>query len=97
MDIRIKEQLELLQKKLELLLSEKAELKKDLSYYQAENRELRDKLSNWKEQRKNFPESGESTIIAVENGRNARKIASISKEIEVYVQEIDRCIAQLDN
>jgi hypothetical protein len=97
MDIRIREKLDLLTEKLEVLLSEREELKKDLQYYQKENRELRESLSKVKEEMKNFPERGESRIIANENGRYAEKVATISKQIEVYVEEIDRCIAQLDN
>ena len=97
MDIRIREKLDLLTEKLDVLLAEKEELKKDLQYYQKENRELRESLSKAKEEMKNFPVRGESSIIANENGRYAEKVAAISKQIEVYVEEIDRCIAQLDN
>ncbi len=97
MDIRISEKLQLLGAKLEELINEKNALKKDLQYYQAENRELRDKLAGVKEPAKNFPERSESGNIAAENGRNTRKIAAISKEIDAYVQEIDWCIAQIES
>ena len=97
MDIRIREKLDSLSEKVAGLLAEKEELKKDLQYYQKENRELRASLDQAKENAKNFPERGESTIIAGENGRYAEKVASISKKIDVCVEEIDRCIAQLEN
>lgn len=97
MDIRIREKLDLLTEKLEAVLSEREGLKKDLQYYMAENRELREKLSGLKDSAKNFPVRAESSIIAVENGRNAQKIAAISREIDAYVKEIDQCIAQLEN
>lgn len=97
MDIRIREKLDSLSEKVAGLMAEKEELKKDLQYYQKENRELRASLDMAKENAKNFPERGESTIIADENGRYAEKVASISKKIDVCVEEIDRCIAQLEN
>jgi regulator of replication initiation timing len=97
MDIRIREKLDSLSEKVAGLLAEKEELKKDLQYYQKENRELRASLDQAKENAKNFPERAESTIIAGENGRYAEKVASISKKIDVCVEEIDRCIAQLEN
>ena len=97
MDIRIKEKLEILGEKLSVLTKEKEALRKEIQFYQLENRELKDRLSEMKPAGKNFPELPESRIIANENGRYAAKIASISKEIDVYVQEIDRCIAQLES
>lgn len=97
MDIRIREKLDILAEKLEAVLIEREGLKKDLQYFMAENRELRDKLSSMKDSAKNFPVRPESRIIAVESGRNAQKIAAISREIDAYVKEIDQCIAQLEN
>lgn len=97
MDIRIREKLDILRSKLEALINEKNALQKDLQYYQAENRELREKLAGGKEPVKNFPERSENLNIAGENGQNTRKIAAMSKEIEAYVQEIDWCIAQMEN
>lgn len=97
MDIRIREKLDFLAEKLQAVLTEREGLKKDLQYFMAENRELREKLSGLKDTPKNFPVRPESSIIATENGRNAQKIAAISREIDAYVKEIDQCIAQLEN
>ena len=97
MDIRIKEKLDLLKDRLEAVVAERNALRKDLQYYQAENRQLRENLDGLKLASKNFPERAENTIIATENRGHALKIAEISKEIDAYVQEIDRCIAQLNN
>lgn len=97
MDIRIKEKLDFLKEKLEAVLAERKALQKDLQYYQTENRQLREQISAGKGTAKNFPDTAKSTIIATENRGHAQKIAEISKEIDAYVQEIDRCIAQLEN
>lgn len=97
MDIRIKEKLDLLKEKLETVLADRDALQKDLRYYQNENRELREKMDAMKGSAKNFPDTAKNTIIATENRGHALKIAEISKEIDAYVQEIDRCIAQLEN
>jgi predicted nuclease with TOPRIM domain len=97
MDIRIREKLDVLKQRMQEMATEKEALKKDLQYYQKENRELRESLDQMKENSKNFPERAESAIIAGENGRYAEKVAAISKQIDVYVEEIDRCIAQLEN
>jgi len=97
MDIRIKEKLDQLNEKIEAVLTEREALKKDIQYYQAENRELRDNLASLREGMKNFPLSAEKANIANENGSYAEKVATISKQIDVYVEEIDRCIAQLES
>ncbi len=97
MDIRIREKFDYLEEKISELISEKTSLKKELQFYQTENRELKERLSAMKSGIKNFPELPERSNIADENGHRARKIAAISKEIDGYVQEIDRCIAQLES
>ena len=44
---------------------------------------------------KNFPLPTEKPNIAIENGSYAEKVAAITKQIDVYVEEIDKCIAHL--
>jgi hypothetical protein len=88
---------ELLSRRLQALLDEKVALKEEIRYYQAENRELKASLARTKSEGKNFPEPSEKPNIAKENGSYAEKVASIAKQIDVYVEEIDRCIAQLED
>lgn len=95
MDEVIKEKLELLSAGIQGLLKEKAALKEEIRYYQAENRELKSALESAKVQPKNFENQPEFDNIAGQNGTYTRKVAAIAKKIDVCVEEIDRCIAQL--
>lgn len=74
---------------------ERNALKEEIRYYQAENRELKAALGQVKGNGKNFPVPAESPNIANENGRHAERIAAIVKQIDEYVEEIDKCVAQL--
>jgi regulator of replication initiation timing len=95
MDALIKEKLELLSSKINALLAEKVALKDEIRYYQAENRELKSELNKERGVVKNFPLPTEKPNIAIENGSYAEKVAAITKQIDVYVEEIDKCIAHL--
>jgi len=90
----IQEKLALLSTRIQSILQEKAALKDEIRYYQAENKELRHAL----EQLKNLPKNTVSQIDTAHNQESthyAEKVAAIAKQIDVYVEEIDRCIAQL--
>lgn len=95
MDAILHDKFVLLRSKMEALIQEKTALKDEIRYYQAENKELRQALGQIKNLPKNFPTPTEKPNIAQENGRYAEKVAAIAKQIDVYVEEIDRCIAQL--
>jgi len=43
---------------------------------------------------KNFTTPTEKANIAQENGNYAKEVAAIAKQIDVYMEEIERCIAQ---
>lgn len=95
MDDVIKEKLAQLALGIQGLMKEKAALKEEIRYYQAENRELKSALDQAKSRPKNFGNQGEFDNIAAQNGSYTRKVAAITKKIDVCVEEIDRCIAQL--
>lgn len=95
MDAVLKEKFEALSVALQTMLQEKSALKEDIRHYQAENRELKSTLSQVKVLPKNFEKRAENDNIAGQNGNYAKKVAAIAKQIDVYVEEIDRCIAQL--
>jgi len=94
-DDLIKEKLELLSSKINAQLAEKTALKEEIKFYQAENRELKSELSKERANVKNFPIPTEKPNIAPENGSYAEKVTAITKQIDVYVEEIDKCIAHL--
>ena len=95
MDALIKEKLELLSSKINEVLAEKVALKEEIKFYQAENRELKSELNKERTAVKNFPLPSEKPNIAIENGSYAEKVAAITKQIDVYVEEIDKCIAHI--
>ena len=95
MDTVVKEKFEILSAGLRTILQEKSALKEEIRYYQAENRELKTALNQAKGTPKNFEKRSENDNIAGQNGNYAKKVAAIAKQIDVYVEEIDRCIAQL--
>ena len=94
-DDLIKEKLELLSSKINAQLAEKMALKEEIKFYQAENRELKSELSKERAVVKNFPLPSENANIAVENGSYTEQVAAITKQIYVYVEEIDKCIAHI--
>jgi len=94
MDALIKEKFEFLASKINKLLGEKDALKEEIRYYQNENRELKTALNKERANSKNFPLPSEKPNIAIENGSYTEKVAAITKQIDVYVEEIDKCIAQ---
>jgi hypothetical protein len=91
----ITEKLDSLSRKIEASLREKNALKEEIRYYQAENRELKAAVGKKRLETKNFPVPTESLNIANENERYAERIAAIVKQIDEYVEEIDKCVAQL--
>jgi hypothetical protein len=91
----IKQKLETLAQKIEASLLEKNALKEDIRYYQNENRELKAALNKSAAPTKNFPVPTESPNIAIGKERYAERIAAIVKQIDGYVEEIDKCVAQL--
>lgn len=95
MDAALKEKFEILATGLKTLLLEKSALNEEIRYYQNENRELKLALSQVKPPAKNFEKQAEIDNIAGQNGNYTKKVAAIAKQIDVYVEEIDRCIAQL--
>ena len=95
MDPMLQEKFALLGSRIQALMHEKTALKDEIRYYQAENKELRLALGQSKNLPKNFPLPAEKANIASENESYAEKVATIAKQIDVYVEEIDRCIAQL--
>jgi hypothetical protein len=95
MSQHITDKLEILSKKIEESLNERNALKEEIKYYQAENRELKSSLSKSKTGTKNFPVPPESPNIAIGKERYAERIAAIVKQIDGYVEEIDKCVAQL--
>jgi len=95
MEALIKEKIDLLTNRINIIIAEKNALKDEIRYYQAENRELKTALGKERANPKNFPLPSEKPNIAFENGSYAEKVAAITKQIDVYVGEIDKCIAQL--
>jgi len=95
MDTVLKEKFEILSAGLKTILEEKSALKEEIRYYQAENRELKSALGKERSLPKNFGKQPEIDNIAGQNGNYTKKVAAIAKQIDVYVEEIDRCIAQL--
>jgi len=94
-DDLIKEKLELLSSKINAIQTEKTALKEEVKFYQTENRALKSELSKERANVKNFPLPSEKPNIAFENGSYTEKVAAITKQIDVYVEEIDKCIAHL--
>lgn len=95
MDEELKEKFEILSAGIATLIQEKTALKEEIRYYQNENRELKSALSQSRTQPKNFEKQAEIDNIAGQNGNYTKKVAAITRQIDVYVEEIDRCIAQL--
>lgn len=96
MDLVVKEKLDLLAGRIQQMLQEQQALREEIRYYQNENRDLKNALTDLKTGMKNFPETGGKVNIAEENGSYAEKVAAITRQIDVYVEEIDRCIARLE-
>lgn len=95
MDQLLQEKFSQLADGINALLQEKNALKEEIRYYQAENRELRQALQSPNNPKPDLiPVAGDSNL-ANKNGSYAEKIAAIANKIDVYVEEIDRCIAQL--
>lgn len=95
MDQLLQEKFSQLGDKIQTLLKEKNALKEEIRYYQAENKELRQALQNPIRPSSELSLVNESVNLAKNNGSYAEKIAAIANKIDVYVEEIDRCIAQL--
>lgn len=95
MDQVLQEKFSQLAVKIQALLRERDALKEEIRYYQAENKELRQATQSSKNQSQSFSVPAENPNIANKNGSYSEKIAAIANQIDGYVEEIDRCIAQL--
>ncbi len=91
----LKSQLSTLERKLNLLLNEFSSVRKERAQLQAENEELRTLVQSKERQISGFQNKIKIGKI-VEGMEGEGEISSeLRKKIDVYIKEIDRCIAHL--
>ncbi|MEM7107889.1 MAG: hypothetical protein AAF519_06660 [Bacteroidota bacterium] len=91
----LKSQLSTLERKLNLLLSEFGSVRKEKTLLKAENEELKTLLKVKDDQISSF--QNKIKISKIVNGIEATDegASELKKKIDVYIKEIDRCIAHL--
>ncbi len=92
---RLTGEIQTLERKLKLLISEHSKLKLDIKLYRAENEELKSKLSEKDNRISDFQNKLKISKIVdnmVEEGTEKTELRDL---IDNYIREIDKCIAHL--
>jgi len=92
---RLTGEIQTLERKLKLLISEHSKLKQDIKLYRAENEELKSKLFEKDNRISDFQNKLKISKIVdnmVEEGAEKTELKDL---IDNYIREIDKCIAHL--
>ncbi|MEM9391604.1 MAG: hypothetical protein AAGA02_14095 [Bacteroidota bacterium] len=91
----LKSQLGTLERKLNLLLNEFSSVRKERAQLRAENEELRALIKSRDEQISGFQNKIKISKIVEGIDTEGEDSSELKKKIDVYIKEIDRCIAHL--
>ncbi|MEM6359502.1 MAG: hypothetical protein AAF149_17695 [Bacteroidota bacterium] len=91
----LKSQLGTLERKLNLLLNEFGSIRQERAQLRAENEELRALLKSKDEQISGFQNKIKISKIVEGIDTEGEDSSELKKKIDVYIKEIDRCIAHL--
>ncbi|MEM6525885.1 MAG: hypothetical protein AAGF85_15080 [Bacteroidota bacterium] len=91
----LKSQLGTLERKLSLLLNEFGSIRKEKTQLEAENEELKTLLKAKDEQISSFQNKIKISKIVEGIDTEGEDSSELKKKIDVYIKEIDRCIAHL--
>ena len=92
---RLNSELQSLERKITLLVSEHKNLKSEISQLKQQNLSLEDQLKSKNEQVQSFQNQIKISKIAGSVGADRRDASELKKKIDEYVNEIDDCIAHL--
>lgn len=92
---RLKTEINTLERKIKLLLSEHTKLKQDLSLYRTENEELKEKLSEKENALSNFQNKLKISKIVDNMVGEGEETTELKVILDNYIKEIDKCIAHL--
>jgi predicted RNase H-like nuclease (RuvC/YqgF family) len=96
METGLEKQLEKIRENIRRLKEEQTGLREEIRYYQAENSQLKASLDRLTGEGKNFTLPPENRNIATEKESYSGKFATVVRQIDFCVEEIDRCIARLN-
>lgn len=91
----LKSNLNGLERKLQVLISEHKSLKEELKSLKIENQELKSAVKVRDEQLFNFKNQIKITKIADSINPEDGSISELKKKVDEYIREIDQCIAHL--
>ena len=91
----LKSQLSTLERKLNLLLNEFSSVRQERAQLQAENEELRTLVQSKERQISGFQNKIKIGKIVEGMEGEGENSSELRKKIDVYIKEIDRCIAHL--
>ncbi|MEM9857551.1 MAG: hypothetical protein AAF843_09350 [Bacteroidota bacterium] len=91
----LKSQLSTLERKLNLLLNEFSSVRQERAQLQAENEELRTLVQSKERQISGFQNKIKIGKIVEGMEGEGENSSELKKKIDVYIKEIDRCIAHL--
>ena len=91
----LKSNLNGLERKLQVLISEHKSLKEELKSLKIENQELKSAVKVRDEQLFNFKNQIKITKIADSINPEDGSISELKKKVDDYIREIDQCIAHL--
>lgn len=92
----LKSQLNTLERKLSLLLNEFNSSRKEKAHLQAENEDLKALLKEKDQQITSFQNKIKISKIVEGIDTEGEDSSGLKKKIDVYIKEIDRCIAHLN-
>jgi len=91
----LKSNLNGLERKLQVLISEHKSLKEELKSLKIENQELKSAVKVRDEQLSNFKNQIKITKIADSINPEDGSISELKRKVDEYIREIDQCIAHL--
>lgn len=92
---RLKTELNALERKLRLLLTEHAKLKDEISGYRSENEELRNKLADKENKLTDFQNKLKISKIVDNMAGEGEETTELKALLDNYIKEIDKCITHL--
>ncbi|GAB3342387.1 hypothetical protein GCM10027429_31960 [Marivirga atlantica] len=92
---RLHNELNTLERKVQLLLNEYQLAKDELSHLKAENQELKLALKQKDERIKDFQNQDKISKIVGTIGKNEAETSDMREKIDDYIKEIDKCILHL--
>lgn len=88
-------ELNALERKVQLLLSEYQNAKNELNVLKSENQELRSALKQKDERIKDFQNQDKISKIVGSIGKSEEETSEMKGKIDEYIKEIDKCILHL--